>query len=235
MTGLLTTADAPFSETSIWARIAELDAADPAWRDGVRRARAEREKAEMDEIASAARRAAERRAGARPVHDGASDERAAGLVSELRGGVFLGAWVFGQRGTGKTRLADAAVRLWVADGSTAAIVGDADLYEELRATFDGHGDWGDVSARYRGVGLLVLDDLGKARCRDWYGSALYAIVDWRWSHMLPTVVTSQFQPTQWMSAAVAAGTPAETAEAIVSRLRHRSRFVRCEGKDRRMG
>jgi DNA replication protein DnaC len=38
--------------------------------------------------------------------------------------------------------------------------------------------------------LLVIDDIGSVKVTDWSGSHLHGLVDFRWSHRLPTVITS---------------------------------------------
>lgn len=38
--------------------------------------------------------------------------------------------------------------------------------------------------------LLALDDLGAWRISDWAADQLYGVVDYRWAHRLPTIITS---------------------------------------------
>jgi DNA replication protein DnaC len=44
--------------------------------------------------------------------------------------------------------------------------------------------------RMRECEFLALDDLGSWRINDWAGENLYGLIDYRWAHQLPVVVTS---------------------------------------------
>jgi DNA replication protein DnaC len=46
--------------------------------------------------------------------------------------------------------------------------------------------------RIRTCEFLALDDLGSWRLNEWTGEHVYAVVDHRWAHELPMVVTSNF-------------------------------------------
>lgn len=44
--------------------------------------------------------------------------------------------------------------------------------------------------RIRECEFLALDDVGAWRVSDWTAENLYSVIDYRWAHMLPVVVTS---------------------------------------------
>lgn len=222
------------------ARLAERDRLEPGWREAARRAALERERAEVEEISRRceARRRARREArmeeaGVDPVHAGARDGRGLELAGAVGRGECRGAWVFGPSGTGKTRLASCALAALVEGGRTGCKVTDQRLSQLLRDTFDGRGDYAEVMGRYCQAQVLLLDDLGKARCTEWFGSALFDLVDWRWSHLLPTLVTSQLLPAQWEALAASQGCAKATAEAIVDRLKDGARLMRTVGRSLR--
>lgn len=222
------------------ARLAERDRAEPGWREASVRAARERERAEVEEITRrheawrrARREARMEASGVDPVHAGAQDGRGLELAAAIRAGECRGAWVFGPRGTGKTRLASCALTALVEGGRTGCKATDQRLSQLLKDTFDGRGDYAEVLGRYCQAGVLLLDDLGKARCTEWFGAALYDLVDWRWSHLLPTIVTSQLLPAQWEALAASQGCVKATAEAIVDRLKDGARLMQTAGESLR--
>lgn len=215
-----------------WRRTADgLDASDPGWRERVRAERDERERAAIQEIEAAAERAREAKAAA-DLGD-ATDERGIGLAADMLCGRSMGAWMFGPVGTGKTRCARSALRAWLADGRTGAMVGEAALSSELKDALKAPGAWADAMGRHQRVGLLVIDDLGKARASDWWLSALYELVDHRWSHGLPTVVTCNQPPSRWALSMARVAPDGDLPGAIASRLRDRGRLMEFTGPDRR--
>lgn len=93
-------------------------------------------------------------------------------------------------GAGKTYQAYGAVRALAEAGvgvrwrATTA----ADLYAELRprAGADSERELAAVSR----VPLLILDDLGAAKASEWVEEITYRLVNRRYNHMLPTLITS---------------------------------------------
>ncbi|MDL4815485.1 ATP-binding protein [Actinomadura opuntiae] len=80
----------------------------------------------------------------------------------------------------------------------------------------------DALRRWRDVPLLILDDLGAAQVNEWERKCLHKVVDERWAHARPTVVTYNLQSL-------------ETAygERIGSRLTGGATRVDFAGPDRR--
>jgi DNA replication protein DnaC len=93
-------------------------------------------------------------------------------------------------GGGKTHQAYGAVRVLVGAGvgvrwrATTA----ADLYAELRprAGVDTERELAAVAR----VPLLILDDLGAAKASEWTEEITYRLVNRRYNHILPTLITS---------------------------------------------
>ncbi|MER7771550.1 ATP-binding protein [Kitasatospora sp. NPDC096140] len=93
-------------------------------------------------------------------------------------------------GSGKTHEAYGAVRALVRAGvgvrwrATTA----ADLYAELRPGSDTDAE--RVLAAYSRVPLLILDDLGAAKSSEFVEEQTYRLINRRYNHMLPTLITT---------------------------------------------
>lgn len=139
----------------------------------------------------------------------------------------------GDVGRGKTHAA-CAVLIASASERTVLFATSLDLLRDFRSVFDGAAREADVMGRYRNVGLLAVDDLGKERPTDWALSKLFDVLDARIRTGKPTIVTTQYNSIDLTSRMASDGN-VETAKAIVSRLGDRSNTVVVfEGKDRRL-
>lgn len=130
--------------------------------------------------------------------------------------------IVGPVGTGKTWAALAAVRPFVEAGASVQFWPVVELLDGLRPSSPQPADVAAIA----NASLLVLDDLGTERPTEWTLERMYLIVNHRWMHNLPTVVTSN----------------APTSDAIADQVgeRMRSRLVgssdvvvRLAGVDRR--
>lgn len=96
-------------------------------------------------------------------------------------------------GAGKTHQAYGAVRELVKSGvgvrwrATTA----ADLYAELRPR-QGIDSERELAAISR-CPLLILDDLGAARATEWTEEITYRLINRRYNHMLPTLITTNLR------------------------------------------
>lgn len=127
----------------------------------------------------------------------------------------------GPIGTGKTGTALAACRPRIE-------VGVGFLYTKTVIALDLMRPGGEEGymAQLTGVGLLVLDDVGVDKLTEWSAERLAAIVDVRWEHQRPTVVTTNLEP---------ADLEAHIGERAYSRIADDAVAVRLTGKDRRRG
>lgn len=131
-----------------------------------------------------------------------------------------GLYLSGPMGTGKTttacRILKAYVRQNQRDGWVSArFVSVPDWLASMR------GQWGDVEEdrfqRAAGCKLLVLDDIGKGKPTAWSVEKLFRLVDSRYNHAKPTILTSNYDLGD-LGERYAVDGDHETADAMVSRL-----------------
>ena len=106
-------------------------------------------------------------------------------------GVFL----YGEKGTGKTKLAAIIANERAKAGHPVLFASVPDLMADIRASFASGGTSERVQA-VKEAPFLVLDDLGAEKMTEWVGEQLFCIVNHRYNEQLPTVVTSNYSPTQ---------------------------------------
>ena len=104
------------------------------------------------------------------------------------------------------------------------------ILDEIQRSFH---DGGDPLKRYAEVRYLIVDDLGKRRPTGFVLDSLFSLIDQRYSAMLPTLVTTQYKPSDLVRRLAEQGDP-DTAKAIVSRLRGGARVVHFDGPDGRL-
>jgi len=115
-------------------------------------------------------------------------------LAEPKDGLFIS----GPAGTGKTYMACAIVRAVLEAGKPVTFVRCADFYAEIRRTFSIGSEVteGDVENRYANAPLLVLDDLAAGSLSDHERRCTLNLLDVRWNHLRPTVVTSNLALTE---------------------------------------
>lgn len=124
-------------------------------------------------------------------------ERATAYVKEEHWKNGLGLYISGPPGVGKTHVAAAImielIRLGVWPCSFWSV---PDLLNDVRASYrekskqEDEGD--DAFDDALMCEILVLDDIGTERQSEWVREILYAIIDYRYSNMLPTIYTSNY-------------------------------------------
>jgi len=98
-----------------------------------------------------------------------------------------GLLICGPVGTGKTHLAVAILSAAFKRDISAALVYVPDLLAELRQEI---GKERILSDKVRSRRFLVLDDLGAEKPSEWTEQELTRLINHRYEHMLPTVVTT---------------------------------------------
>lgn len=76
----------------------------------------------------------------------------------------------------------------------------------------------------RAADLLVLDDLGSSRINEWQRERLLPVVDERWQHARPIIITTNMDKLT-----------EPLGERLASRLKDRATLVVLGGEDRRVG
>lgn len=133
--------------------------------------------------------------------------------------------ISGPTGTGKTFGAYGALRRLIAAGCGLrwAATTHADLFGEMR-----HRSASEAEQTFRTLSrtpLLILDDLGSAASSPWTEEITFRLVDHRYTHMLPTVMTTNL-PTAELRGRL--------GERVVDRLREMAWHVVLSGASRRV-
>lgn len=123
----------------------------------------------------------------------------------------------GRAGSGKTREACAALEA-VAGSKTCLYATFGDVLRDVRATYGGEGSERSALSRYRTVGVLLMDDLGKERPTPDALEKLFAVLDARYASMRPTVFTTQYGRDALGRRLMAEGGDFEQADAILRRV-----------------
>lgn len=140
------------------------------------------------------------------------------VASGSRSGLILS----GSVGTGKTHLA-AAIAHYVIERGVATKFGNVtDIFHSLRNAFATDED---ILSEVEGMPFLVLDDLGKENLTEWAKETVYSIINYRYEHMLPTVITTNLTMTELQD---------RLGSATVSRLMEMCGYVEMIGKDYRI-
>ena len=97
----------------------------------------------------------------------------------------------GPTGSGKTHLAAAIANRCIERRHTTFFIVVSDLLDHLRATYspDSPATYDELFEQVRNVPLLVLDDLGVHNATPWAQEKLFQVINHRYNHSLPTVVT----------------------------------------------
>lgn len=145
------------------------------------------------------------------------DAGGSSMWGSIRGG-GPGFLLFGGVGTGKTSAARGAARGAVREGSTALMWTERELVDSLRsAALEGGDAERSLMGRLKRVGLLVIDDMGKAEVSQKMFARLFELVDWRTTRRMPLVATSNYRPRDLIGR-YASSVDAVDAQALVSRL-----------------
>lgn len=149
-------------------------------------------------------------------------------------GVFL----YGTKGTGKTKLAAIIANERARAGSPVLFASVPDLMADIRASFDG-GNTAETVQAVKETPFLVLDDLGSEKMSEWVGEQLFCIVNHRYNERLQTIVTSNYSPTEIIVHMATVNGKGEViddmqGQRIMSRIYEMCERVEIKGADWRM-
>lgn len=102
--------------------------------------------------------------------------------------------LLGPTGCGKTHLAAAVANRLLARGKPVYFVVVPDLLDHLRSAYgpDSKVPYDQLFETIRSAPLLILDDLGSHSSTPWAREKLYQLINHRYNHRLPTVITTNF-------------------------------------------
>ena len=82
-------------------------------------------------------------------------------------------------------------------GRTFHFITSSDLIQELRNSYDSELQTEEATlSRYKRSYLLLLDDLGTERASDWQKEKLHLILNYRYNHLLPTIITTNLDSAE---------------------------------------
>lgn len=103
--------------------------------------------------------------------------------------------LLGPTGTGKTHQAWGAIRALAVSGlafTSWQVTTAADVYARMRPRHKVDAE--EVFERYAHCAVLVLDDLGAAKSSEWVEEVNYRLINHRYEHARPTLVSSNLLP-----------------------------------------
>jgi len=100
--------------------------------------------------------------------------------------------LLGTTGCGKTHLAAAVANQVIGRGAPVYFVVVPDLLDHLRAAYspDSKVSYDQLFENVKAAPLLILDDLGAHSSTPWAEEKLYQLINHRYNHRLPTVITT---------------------------------------------
>lgn len=100
-----------------------------------------------------------------------------------------GLLIVGGYGTGKTHLAAATSNALIGKGKPVLFGTFISHLENLRQEFDNTSQRTYLS-KMKVTPVLVIDDLGKEKKSEWTRQVLFDVINYRYEHLLPTIITT---------------------------------------------
>ena len=100
----------------------------------------------------------------------------------------------GNVGTGKTHLAAAISNKLMDNGVPVLFDTYSGHLNKLRAEFDSKdADKRDYLKQMQEIEMLVIDDIGKEKQTEWTSSIMFDVINYRYEHILPIIITSNLE------------------------------------------
>jgi len=152
-----------------------------------------------------------------------------------------GLYIHGPYGTGKTHLAAAIVNYVIQTYEVPVLFGTLTvLFQHMKDAIvmgDSYRLEKERETLYT-VDLLVIDDLGKERPTDWVVEELFNLINYRYEHMKPIIITSNYNPDELKQRYNKASRDygeKDIGSAIISRLKEMCDTLPLFGEDYRKG
>lgn len=127
------------------------------------------------------------------------------------------------KGNGKTYMAAAICNELISKGVKCRMTSLMAIEDEIRGTYDS----GEIYEKYLKPTLLVIDDLGRERKKDFVQEITYKIINSRYNAKLPTIFTTNMDLKKLIEP------DQDQDERIYDRIYDMCHFVEFKGKSRR--
>jgi len=131
----------------------------------------------------------------------------------------------GHYGTGKTHLAAAILKVVLDKAIPGAMVVVPELLDEIRASYNDVETDKRLEQKVMQKQFLILDDLGAEKTTEWVRERLYNLINHRYEHNLPTVITTNCTFNELSD---------KHGERIVDRIAEMCHGVKLEGESYRI-
>ena len=131
--------------------------------------------------------------------------------------------IFGGVGSGKTHLAAAIANVVIDRGIPVLFGTFSEHLEKIKEEFNKTGEKKYLSMM-KNTSMLVLDDIGKEKKTEWTQQILFDVINYRYEHLLPVIITTNFDIDSLGN---------YLGDAVFSRLYEMSGGVQTQGKDYR--
>lgn len=135
-----------------------------------------------------------------------------------------GLLILGSYGTGKTHLASAISNVFIGRGIPVLFGTFSTHLTNIRNEIDHTGERKEL-AQLQSIPILVLDDVGKEKKSEWTQQILYDIINYRYEHLLPVIITTNMTADDFAN---------YVGGATYSRLYEMTEGILMRGKDYRL-